>query len=89
MLMNGLDGQMTTARSRGIGKRGQKVRLRPAPSPRRANASSCTTGCAALAHEIVLEIDPAVVRANARAHRIVAHRHDARPDAEAAAEIRR
>ena len=38
--------------------------------------------------EILLKVDPALVRANARAHRVVAHRQHARPHAKPRAQIR-
>ena len=41
-----------------------------------------------LAHEVLLEREPAVGRPDARAYRIVAHREDARGDAQASRELR-
>ena len=60
MLMKGLDGQITTARQLPVAQRREELGLGPrlaAPS----NASSRTDRPAALAHEIILEIDPALV----------------------------
>src|SRR6202165_257276 len=42
---------------------------------------------ALLAHEIVLEVDPARVAAHAGTHAVVAHRHHAGTDAEAPANV--
>src|ERR1043166_1174800 len=43
--------------------------------------------CAALAQEIILEVEPSLGGPHARAHAILAHREDARGEAEPAAEI--
>src|SRR3974390_3296813 len=43
---------------------------------------------ALLAHEIVLEVDPACVAAHAGPYAVVAHRHDAGTDAETPANVR-
>src|SRR3954452_11548910 len=42
---------------------------------------------ALLAHEVVLEVDPARVATHAGAHAVVAHRHHAGTDAEAPANV--
>ena len=86
MLMNGLDGQITTACRCRIRQRGQELGLRA----RRRGAVECQLmhhRFAAPAHEVVLEIDPALVGANARAHRIVAHRQHARSHAKPRAQV--
>ena len=77
MLMNGLDGQITTAVVAGSASAARKsgcARAVAAPW----NDQLVHRRLAAPTHEILLEVDPAFVGANARAHRIVAHRQHAR-----------
>ncbi len=69
--MNGLDGQITTASSAGSARAAMKSGMRPS----RAGAlerSSLTTGSHAAMHEILLEIEPAVIGQQPGPHRIVA-----------------
>src|SRR5205807_9601226 len=42
---------------------------------------------ALLAHEVVLEVDPARIAAHAGTHAVIAHRHHAGTDAEAPADV--
>ena len=75
MLMKGLDGQITTARTlprQRLDDVGLRPRLGGTVEHQLAHDRP-----ALLAHEIVLEVDPAVVAAHARRHGIVAHRQDA------------
>ena len=84
--MNGLDGQMTTARSRRSASADSKSGCAAACS--RSGESERPHHRTALPpNEIVLKIEPALVGSHAGPHGIVAHRQQARPDSEPAAEI--
>ena len=85
-LMKGLDGQMITARSRSSPKRRQKVRMRPRVV-RAVEGKLAHDGAALKAHEIVLEIEPALIRPQSGSQPIVGRRQHAGTDAEAAAEV--
>jgi len=74
MLMKGLDGQMITART--------------SPRERRTVESQFMDNWPALlAHEVVLEVDPARVAAHPGPHAVVAHRHHANANAETSANV--
>ena len=79
MLMNGFDGQMTTARRSSVGERGEKIRMRP----RFGGAGECEFAddrLAAQPHEIILEVEPALVRCRSRV-RTGSSRHRQEPRA--------
>ena len=65
MLMNGLDGQITTARTLPPAKRRHDVGLR-AGSRRAGEGELAHDRAALLAHEIILEVDPAARRLRTR-----------------------
>jgi hypothetical protein len=67
-LMKGLDGQTITARTSG--------------ERHAVESQFMDNRSALLAHEIVLEVDPARIAAHAGTHEVVAHRHHAGTDAE-------
>jgi hypothetical protein len=71
MLMNGLDGQITTARRPGSASAVRFADRRRALQP----------------HKIILEVEPTLLRPQPRAHRVVRHREEARGNPEATTEI--
>ena len=81
MLMSGLDGQMMTARRSGSASAAISSRCGRAVSAP-ANDDPAHGRPALAAHEVVLEIEPAVIGVEARAHCVVRHRQDAHGDAE-------
>ena len=84
--MKGLDGQIDHGPHVARAQRRHDVGVRP--GERHAVESQLMDNRAALlAHEVVLEVDPALVAAHAGTHAVVAHRHHAGTDAEAPANV--
>ena len=85
-LMKGLDGQMTTARKRSSPQGREQLRMR-ARLLRAVEGELAHRGTALEADEIILEIEPPVIRSQSGAQPIVGRRQHAGTDAEAAAEV--
>ena len=84
--MKGLDGQMITARKPFVAQGRQKVRMR-ARILRALEGKLPHDRAALKTHEIILEIEPPLIRSQSGAQPIICRRQHAGTDAEAATEV--